>query len=79
MVAYDFGKITSELKEINKIKEYSLKILSSSENYIKMVFEMTINQAIVENSFTRYKIAGRKIEDMYWKYMEDTSLALLEE
>lgn len=46
---------------------------------MKMVFEMTINQAIVENSFTRYKIAGRKIEEMYWKYMADLSLSLLEE
>lgn len=76
---YEIGKISSELKEINQIKEFALKILCSSEDYIKLVFEMTINQAIVENSFTRYKIAGRKIEDMYWKYMEDRSLALLEE
>lgn len=47
MMMYDIGKISSELKEISKIKEFALKILCSSEQYIKMVFEMTINQAIV--------------------------------
>ena len=39
--------------------------MCSSEDYIRMMFEMSINQAIVENSFTKYKVAGRKVEKLY--------------
>lgn len=66
MEVYDTNKISSALKEANQIKEFSLKSLYSSEDYIRRVFEMTINQAIVENSFTKYKVVGRKIEDLFF-------------